>query len=248
MVRFLTAHLFLSVLLVLNAGITLAQTPVGPDTKSGSANSSGLARMVFFVAEGEADACGPGCSQWIAAVGPIDSGTASSLRWKLNLLKDRKLPLYFFSRGGNGPAAMEIGRVLRKAGTIGGVGRTIVDGCPTLDERCQELVQSGRPLRAKLDLIGGVCASACVLALAGAEKRHVDPRARIAVHRSISVKVLAPRGNVVEDPNPTLMLQIDRYLRDMGIDHRLYELMASTPNHSIRNLRPDEIERWITTR
>lgn len=203
--------------------------------------------MVFFIAEGEVDACGPGCSQWIAAVGPIDSGTASSLRWKLNRVKDRKLPIYFFSPGGNGIAAMEIGRALRQAGMIAGVGRTMVDGCPMLDERCQEIIQSGGPLRAKLDLVDAVCASACVLALVGAEKRHVDPRAKVAVHRSMSVGVRAPRGYVMDDPNPHLMPRIGRYLRDMGIDDRLYELMASTPNYTIRYLKPDEIERWIVT-
>ena len=52
----------------------------------------------------------------------------------------------------------------------------------------------------------------------------------------------------MEDPNPHLMLRIGRYLRDMGIDDRLYELMASIPNHTIRYLTPDEIERWIVTR
>ena len=124
--------------------------------------------MVFFIATGEADACGPGCSQWIAAIGRIDTSAASKLRWKLNRIKDRRLPVYFFSPGGNGLAAMEIGRVLRQAGATAGVGRTMVQECPTIDERCQKLIESGGPLPAKLDFVDAVCASACVVALVGA--------------------------------------------------------------------------------
>ena len=34
----------------------------------------------FYLAHGDADACGPGCSEWIAADGKIDVGAADRFR------------------------------------------------------------------------------------------------------------------------------------------------------------------------
>lgn len=248
MAGFLTTRLALAATLILaNAWHALAQTPTDLGKKSESATGAEPPSTVFFIAEGEAEACGPGCSQWIAAVGRIDTGAAARLRATLDRTKDRKLPVYFFSPGGGAKAAMEIGRILRQAGATAGVGRTTAEECATIDESCQKFIQSGRPLRAKLEVVDAVCASACVFALVGAAKRDVHPRARVGVHRAMSVGVPAPRGYVVQDPDPHLIPRIGRYLRDMDIDHGLYELMASTPNHRIRYLTPDEIERWIVT-
>jgi hypothetical protein len=244
--RFQAGRIALASVAFMLANVALAQAPAEPPQKSEKAAER--PPIAFFVAEGEPDACGPGCSAWIAAMGPIDHRAALRLRATLDRVKDRKLPIYFFSPGGNGMAAMEIGRVLRQAGAAAGVGRTTVEECPSNDERCQKLVQSGRPLRAKLDFVDAVCASACVFALVGAAKRDIHPRARVGVHRAMSVGVPGPPGYVVVDPDPHLILRIGRYLRDMGIDHGLYELMASTPNQRIRYLTPDEIERWIVTR
>jgi len=248
--RFLAARIALTAagLMLVNVCFALAQPPTDSAKKSEPVKSADLAPIVFFIAEGELDACGPGCNQWIAAVGRIDTGAVWRLRATLDRAKDRKLPVYFFSPGGDGMAAMEIGRVLRQVGAAAGVGRTAVEECPTIDESCQKLIQSGRPLHGKLDFVDAVCASACVFALVGAARRDVDPRAKVGVHRAISVGVPGPPGYVVADPNPHLMLRIGRYLRDMGIDDGLYELMASIPNHRIRYLKPDEIERWIATR
>src|SRR5262245_14495368 len=72
--------------------------------------------MVFFVAKSDSDACGPGCSEWIAADGAIDAGTPARLRallGKLSKSGKRALPIYFSSPGGNVTASLELGRLLR---------------------------------------------------------------------------------------------------------------------------------------
>ena len=56
--------------------------------------------MIFFVAKGEPNACGPGCSEWIAAEGTIDSGAPKRLRAFLKGLGKRKLPMFLHSPGG----------------------------------------------------------------------------------------------------------------------------------------------------
>jgi hypothetical protein len=55
--------------------------------------------LIFIVAKGDANACGPGCSEWIAAEGMIDPGAVQRLREFLGAQPCRKLPVYFlFSR------------------------------------------------------------------------------------------------------------------------------------------------------
>lgn len=58
--------------------------------------------MIFYLAKGEDDACGPGCAEWIAAEGQIEADTAQRLRALLTRLGKRKLPIFFHSPGGNG--------------------------------------------------------------------------------------------------------------------------------------------------
>src|SRR5436309_13845539 len=56
--------------------------------------------MIFFVAKSERGACGPGCSEWIAAEGDFDAGAAQRLRDVLVSLNGRDLPIFFNSPGG----------------------------------------------------------------------------------------------------------------------------------------------------
>src|SRR5262245_25154968 len=51
--------------------------------------------MVFYVANGDADACGAGCREWIAADGMIDESAPARLRALLSRLGQRRLPIYF---------------------------------------------------------------------------------------------------------------------------------------------------------
>src|SRR5438105_4523743 len=53
--------------------------------------------IMFFIAKGEPDACGPGCDTWIGAFGMFDEGAPQRLRAVLAKAGKRKLPIYFFS-------------------------------------------------------------------------------------------------------------------------------------------------------
>jgi hypothetical protein len=129
--------------------------------------------MVFYLAKGEGDACGPGCSEWIAAEGSIDLGAAQRLRAVLSRLGKRKLPIYFQSPGGLGGPAMGIGRLLREREMTAGVSKTIPTGCVAVsDESCRALKRSGQALAAELDNFAS-CNSGCAYALIGAKVRQV---------------------------------------------------------------------------
>ena len=205
--------------------------------------------MVFYLAKGGADACGPGCSEWIAGEGQFDAGAARRLGALLARQRGKTLPIYFESPGGLSSQGMEIGRLLRERGMTAGVGRTVPDGCAGADEKaCKALKQSGRLLPAELNNLA-TCSSACVSALIGGKVRHVPPGARVGVHSgklvlierasgravgpsrgSSAARQLAARGVVSRD-----------YLRTMGIDARLLELVEKTPHEQIYWLRRDEI-------
>src|SRR5262245_2700403 len=50
--------------------------------------------MMFFVAKGGPNACGPGCSEWIAAEGMIDPDAAQRFRDLMGTLPRRDLPVF----------------------------------------------------------------------------------------------------------------------------------------------------------
>jgi len=77
--------------------------------------------MVFYLAKGEPDSCGSGCSEWIAAEGRIDESSTQRLRALLTRTGKRKLPIFFHSKGGVAGPAREIGRLLRERTMTAGV-------------------------------------------------------------------------------------------------------------------------------
>src|SRR5262245_46356651 len=66
-----------------------------PVTRPGTGPAVIKKPMVFYLAKGEPDACGPGCSEWIAAEGEIDAGALQRLRAILAHPGKRKLPIFF---------------------------------------------------------------------------------------------------------------------------------------------------------
>src|SRR5258708_25471646 len=126
------------------------------------------APMIFYLAKGDDDACGPGCGEWIAAEGQIEADTAQRLRTFLNRLDKRKLPIFFHSPGGNGTTSTVMGRLLRERDVTAGVSETIPVGCADASEQaCRALKQSGQGLPSTLRNMA-ICNSACVVALIGA--------------------------------------------------------------------------------
>jgi hypothetical protein len=181
--------------------------------------------MVFFVAKGGPNACGPSCSEWIAAEGRFDSEAAQRFRDFLGSADGLNLPIFFNSLGGYVREAHLIGMILRARRMTAGVGQTIPDGCRgavATDESCRRLVRSKRELKAKLRTSDAHCSSACIYAFIGASIRRVPLDARIAIH--------APRF----DPEDTLgakeapqlervQLTKKRYVLEMGVDPRLVD-------------------------
>jgi hypothetical protein len=201
----------------------------------------------FFLAKGEPDACGAGCSEWIAAHGPFDEGAPIRLGEMLaNLDKaKRKLPIYFFSPGGSGRIAMEIGRLMRARKMKAGVGRTIPQGCDPRqlrDKACEATMRSGAVLTAELRTSAATCSSACVYAVLGAAERDIAPDAALGVHsgRIISRTPIAGEAERLLRANAT----IARYLEEMGIDRGVVEAAAAVPSDKIRYLKREEIVRF----
>ena len=215
--------------------------------------------VVFFVAKGEAHACGPGCSEWIAADGIFDGGAPARLRAVLARHGKRKLPIFFHSPGGSVPAAMIIGRMMRVQKIKAGVGRTIPQGCDPKQRRekaCDAIMRSGRELTADLRT-RATCLSACVYALIGAAEREVAPDVGLGVH-SVSVtrtiRRMTREGKVLSSSSTRLAgnapevhdshARLARYAAEMGIGPALIDAAAATPFETIRLLTRDEIARF----
>lgn len=200
--------------------------------------------IAFFVAKGEADSCGPGCSEWIGADGTIDAGAPARLRAFLAKLGQRNLPVYFQSPGGSVGGAIEIGRMMRARGMTAGVARTIPQGCdPRLDREaaCDALKRTGRVLPAELCTVHTLCNSSCVYA-------------RIGVH-AIALGMVEESGQIKpiikETPSRTggsnlkrANEQLAQYIADMGIDRGLFDAAAEIGHERVRYISRDEIARF----
>jgi hypothetical protein len=194
--------------------------------------------MIFVVAAGEPNACGRGCTEWIAGEG--DEGAAQRFREFLAVLAKRDLPIFFNSDGGLLREAVQIGLILRENRMTAGVARTVPEGCHLgfpLDDACRRLMQSKREHKARLYSGGARCASACVYAMVGASTRHVDPGATLRIHSGV--------GGEIDKTENSLW----RYGMGMGVDPALVDAAAKTPSRSFRGLSRGEIERFgIETR
>ena len=247
--------IFVSIMIALAAPAAAqsggAATPSKVDKKPSASTQK---PMVFYQAKGEPDSCGPGCNEWIAAEGQIDERSMQRLRALLSLTGKRKLPIYFHSTGGVGTTATEIGRLLRAREMTAGVYQTIPVGCAGASEQtCRALKQSGQVLPAALRNIAG-CHSACVFALIGGKVRQVPPGAQLGIH---SVKLVVEWGHArkagyserqIASYRTTRLAQINaqfrRYVQEMGVDVRLFDLSLQVPHESIHYLSRDEIVRF----
>lgn len=206
--------------------------------------------IIFFVAKGAANSCGEGCDSWIAAHGEFVSGSAARLKRLLARIGKRDLPIYFFSPGGNGREAMSIGRLMRERKMRVGVARTVPSDCKDgeFSDSCNALRTSGREIASRLETLSA-CASACVYALFGGERREVSANARLAVHSSKIVLMrngrrLALKGALVAEAARRSRIfegELDRYTRSMGVDLELLKVARSVPFESSRRLTREEI-------
>lgn len=201
--------------------------------------------MIFFVAKGGPDACGPGCSEWIAAEGDFDLGSAQRFRDFLNSLEGRTLPIFFNSLGGYVPHAQSIGRILRTRRMTAGIARTVPEGCRVTvatDESCRRLIQSRPESKAQLREAGASCISACVYALIGASVRQIPMGSRIGLHATRFDREVLPGQNAPRLDD--VYLSTKRYVAEMGTDPAVVDMAAKLKADQIRYLNRVEIARF----
>jgi hypothetical protein len=164
------ATIFSGLMTLVATGLAAAQTtsrpPVGGIGELPDA-------MIFYVTHGAPGACGPGCSEWIAAEGVIQWDTHKRLIAILDRQAGRKLPVVIHSWGeSNLNVATSLGRILRDRGIDTTVGSTEVETCKgEPDAECFALKRPGGPLDAKVSVLDARCELACVLMLAGGVHR-----------------------------------------------------------------------------
>jgi hypothetical protein len=242
--------LFLAILLLLcgpafaaPAARTLPRIPVTSATP-----------MTFYVVKGAAEACGRGCDSWIAAEGQIDADAAARFRKFLRQIGDRRLPIYFYSPGGNLEQALAMGAMLRERAVIARVGRTVVMECgfeAQDSEACIRLKQSGRELRGDLWTRGAMCNSACPYLILGAATREIAPDAVLAVH-SPRVVVNFRGGVPTQEMRAAAVARgleradrlLSAYIRKMGAEPALLVLARTIKFEDMHILTREEIARF----
>ncbi len=215
------------------------------------------APMTFYVVKGAPDACGHGCDRWIAVEGQIDGGAAARFRKFLQKVRDRSLPIYFSSPGGNVEQALAMGAMLRERAAVARVGRTVVSECgfePQDGAACTRLKQSGRELHADLWTRGAACASACPYLILGAPTREIAPDAVLGVHSAkVTLRFTGPNGIVPTDQQRATAMQhamargdtmISAYITRMGADPGLLRVAHATRFESMHVLTREEIVRF----
>lgn len=177
--------------------------------------------MIFYVAHGAADACGPGCSDWIAAEGAMQFDTYKRLIAILDRQASRKLPVVIHSSGASDlTVASSLGRILRDRGLDATAGITEVAACDGRSKaECFALKRSGGPLDAKLATWDLICDFACVLTLAGGVHRSLPPGTRVMLTGRTIRNRLAPNVSAEHREGLTEYYgdRTRKYLTEMGL-------------------------------
>jgi len=229
---------------IITADLAMGQTTERPPV--GGVGSPPDA-MIFYIAHGAADACGRGCSDWIAAEGTVQFDTNRRLMAILDRQAGRKLPLVIHAWGRSSfDTATKLGRVLRDRGIDATVGATDVEACHDKPEAdCFALKRPGGPLDATIKPLDTACDIACVLMLAGAVHRSLPPTTRVILTGMTIYNRLAPNVSEDEREGATAMFgqQFRVYLRDMGVDTELLDTIdRNSATRRTTELPPSE---WV---
>ena len=206
--------------------------------------------IAFYLAHGETDTCGAGCSEWIAAEGKIDAGAIGRLQHVLAKLRKPLPPLFLHSPGGQVTGSIALGRLIRSRKLTVSVGHTIpliCDRDPLGTKSCEAQIGSGQTLEARIDPLSAVCASACVYMLAGGSTRLVPPWAVLGIHDVGIVPVAgrpAPTKLAMALGVATAYEQLGAYIREMGIDQRLLTEAFTIPFTSVELLSREDTVRF----
>ena len=215
-----------------------------------SSSCPGLAQpasepMIFFIAKGDANACGPGCSEWIAAEGMFDGPEVErQFQDLLNTLSGRNLPIVFNSLGGIIGEALVLGRILRERRMAASVGESYPEGCKAriaADESCRRIMAANRELKAHLRTKGAVCSSACVYALLGASTRQVPADARVGIHAATPTAISSQPGWLTVEQ---MHNNRKRYILEMGANPDLQDASIKTPPPGVHVLTREELVRY----
>jgi hypothetical protein len=203
--------------------------------------------MIFYVAHGAEGACGPGCSDWIAAEGAVQWDSHKRLIAILDRQGGRKLPVMLHTRGNsNFNVATSLGRILRDRGIDTTEGSTEVEACQgKSDAECFALKRPGGPLEAKVVTADTTCDLACVLALAGGVHRTLPAGSRVLLTGMAIFNRLDL--NVPEQQRQGLAARFGQlfrvYLREMGVDTELLDMVdRNSQAHRQTELPPPE---WL---
>src|SRR5580698_3049242 len=185
-------------------------------------------------------ACKPDCPEWLSAEGRIELGTAKVFAVAIANLKGRRLPILIHSPGGSVADAGAMGELIRAKGLAVAVARTLITNCPEASPKCPD--GPGTALTG-----GAICASACVLVLAGGVERLAGPAARIGVHQ-ITTVVSETEGLAHLKSTRKLFEQkgvdaaVEAYLAATGVGEPVMTLMRKTSAASIRWLSAAELK------
>jgi hypothetical protein len=250
------ARISLIAALVLICGPASAAAPMAPPASKArpALPKAPTPPMQFYVVKGAPDSCGLGCDRWIQLEGQIDGGAAARFRRFFARLRDRNMPLYFYSPGGNLDQAIAMGTLLHEKPVVARVGRSVLADCgfeAQDSDVCLKLKQSGRELHGDPSTRGALCGSACPYLILGASTREIAPDAALAVHNSRIVVTFTggqPTPTMVAAANERAHERSDRniaaYFARMGGDGALLALARTVRFEDMHVLTREEIVRF----
>ena len=158
-----------------------------------------------------------GGSRWdVFLEGVIDPQAHVRVQHELNKLGSADADVYLNSPGGNLLAGIELGKVLRKAGTSTHIGKK-VGGLK--------------------DIQPGSCMSSCSLAFLGGVYRFMPKDSVYGVHRVFSTSESSTNDL---DVGQILSAAISNYIREMGVEPELFDRMVRAGKDEIYLLTPTE--------
>ena len=141
--------------------------------------------------------------------GVIDPGAPARLAAELSRQNVRTGDVYLNSRGGSLAAGMALGRLFRRYSMSTYIGSKTQGGEPS----------SG-------------CFSACVYAFIGGSSRYMTENDSLGIHR---FSTAAPTENDLERAQ-LVSGELARYISDMGVDVRLFQIASRVPSASMYRL------------
>ncbi|TPN74929.1 hypothetical protein FJ987_27525 [Mesorhizobium sp. CU2] len=224
--------------------------------------------MRFVVVRSSAPGCEPNCPEWISAEGTIEAGTPALLKRTLKTLGARKLPIVVNSPGGNVDAALQLGRMIRKAKLDIGVGETMFYGCEPQMKNCRANDGKGAAYFGLTYAMGAMCNSACPLMFAGGVRRVVGDWGYLGVHqitttfrrekllyrttyqivngrkKIVSTKIVSRKNagsyKTYEMSRP-VEKRLAAYLKEMGVEQGVLDIMKATPASDISRIRQADL-------